>query len=122
MGTGAGVEPVAPGVAEEIEGEDGEENGKSGKDDHVRGVEEVAAGVVEHGAPAGKRSEDAETEKAEGGFGKDGSGHADGGLDENGLKNIGQEMAEEDARGGRPKGFCGQDEFEFFDFEYLGAS
>src|SRR5436309_15787463 len=36
-----------------------------GKDDHVRTVEEVAAGVVEHGAPAGDGREDAEAEEAQ---------------------------------------------------------
>ncbi len=60
MGAGAGVELVAPGIAQEIEGEHGDHDGERGKGDHVRGVKEVAVGVVEHGAPTGDGREDAE--------------------------------------------------------------
>ena len=48
---GARVEVVAEGVAEEVEGEDGEHDGEGRKDDHVRGVKEVGAGFIQHGAP-----------------------------------------------------------------------
>ncbi len=50
---GARVEPVAQGVAQKIKRKDGEHDGQGGKHDKVRRVEEVAAGVVEHGAPTG---------------------------------------------------------------------
>ncbi len=62
---GARIEPVAPGVAEEIEGQDGEHHRQGGEDDHVGGVEEMAAGVIEHGAPTGNWSENAEAEETE---------------------------------------------------------
>ena len=62
---GARIEPVAPGVAEEIEGQDGEHHRQGGEDDHVGGIEEMAAGVIEHGAPTRDRCQHAEAEETE---------------------------------------------------------
>src|SRR5580692_7331241 len=50
---GAGVEIVAQGVADEVEAQHGEHDGERGKQDEMRGVEQVSAAVVEHGSPAG---------------------------------------------------------------------
>jgi hypothetical protein len=36
LGAGAGIGPVAPGIAQKIEGEHGDHDGERGKDDHVR--------------------------------------------------------------------------------------
>jgi len=87
----------------------------------VGSVEEVGAGVIEHGAPTGHGGEDADAEKTEGGFGEDGAGHGDGGLDEDGLKDVGNEMAEENAKVGGAERAGGEDEFRFADLENLGA-
>jgi hypothetical protein len=65
LGAGAGVESIAPGIAQEIEGQHGDHDGERREDEHVRGVEEVAAGIVEHGAPPGDGREDAEAEEAQ---------------------------------------------------------
>jgi len=40
LGAGAGVEPVAPSVSEQVEGKQGEHDSQRGEDDHVRRVEE----------------------------------------------------------------------------------
>ena len=93
----ARVESVAERVADEIEREDSEHDGEGGEDHHVRGVEEVGTGLVEHGAPAGSRCRDAESEETEGSFGEDRAGHADRGLHDERLDDIGQNVAQEEA-------------------------
>ncbi len=57
----------------------------------------MGAGVVEHGAPGGGGGLHAEAEEAERGFGEDGAGHADGGLHEHGLDDVGQDVVEHQA-------------------------
>src|ERR1700740_3616343 len=66
--------------------------------------------------------EDSQTQNTESGFGKDRSGHADGGLDEDRLHDIGQQMARENASVGSAERFCGQDELQFLDLQHLSAS
>ena len=85
------------------------------------GVEEVGAGFVEHGTPAGGGGRDAEAEEAEGGFGENGSGHADGGLDDEGLEDVGQDVPGEEAKVGGAEGAGGFDEFALLDGHDLGA-
>lgn len=63
-GAHAGVEPVAESVPQEIEREDGGHYGQGWEDDQMRGIEEVAAGVVQHGAPARHWSKNSYTEEA----------------------------------------------------------
>jgi len=43
LGAGAGVELVAPGIAEQIKRKHGDHDGERGNDDHVRRVEEETA-------------------------------------------------------------------------------
>ncbi len=50
---GARVEVVAEAIADEVEGEDAEGEGEGGKEHEVGRLEEVRAGVVEHGSPGG---------------------------------------------------------------------
>ena len=97
-------------------------DGDGGKDDHVGRVEEMRAGVVQHHAPAGHGRRHAEAEKAERGFGKNGSGHADGGLDHDRLNDIRQNMARDDAQIGGSHGARGLDKFTFADGQYLGPN
>ncbi len=52
-------------------------------------VEEMAARIVEHRAPTRHGREHAEAEEAQRGFGKNGSGNADGGLRKDRLENVG---------------------------------
>lgn len=81
----------------------------------------MRAGVVEHGAPAWRGCGDAEAEERECGFGEDDASHSDGGLDQERLHHVGQDMTEEDARAAGSEGAGGFNEFALFDSEYLGA-
>src|SRR5437879_10598466 len=82
----------------------------------------MPASVIEHGAPTRDRGEDSEAKKAEGGFGEDGACNADGGLNQNGLENIRQQMARHDSYRGCAKRARSEDEFEFFHLQDLRAS
>ena len=121
LDAGVGVEVVAESVAEEVEAEDGEGHGEGREEHQMRRVEEVGAGVVEHGAPAWRGGWDAEAEEGERGFGEDDSAHADGGLDEQRLHHVGQDVAEEDARAAGSEGAGGFHVFALFDGEDLRA-
>src|SRR5205807_6671397 len=91
--SGTRVEIVAQRVADEIEGEHGEHHGDSRKEHEMRRVEQVRAGVVEHGAPACGWWRHAEAQKAHGRFGKDGAGHADRGLHDDRLNDVGENVS-----------------------------
>ena len=118
---GAGVEVVAEGVSDEVEAEDAEHDGDGGEDDQVGGVEEVGAGVVEHGSPACDGGRDAESEEAESGLSQHCAGHADGGLHDERLDDVGQDVAEEDAEVAGTEGAGGFDEFALAYREHLTA-
>src|SRR5229473_3720997 len=122
IGARARVEPVAPGIAEEIESKDGGHDGQGRENNQVRRVKQMAARVIQHSAPTGNRSEDSDAEKAQRGFGEDHAGHSDGGLNQDRLENIGQEMAQQNPRVRSPQGTRGHDKFQFFYFERLRAS
>jgi hypothetical protein len=94
---GAGVEEVAEAVAYEVEGEDAEGKSGGGEEDEVGGFEEVGAGVVEHGSPGRGGGLDAEAEEAQGGFGKHGGGHSYGGLYDERLHDVGQDVVQHEA-------------------------
>src|SRR5712692_3869413 len=63
IGARARVEPIAPGIAEEIEGQDGGHDGERRENNQVRRVKQVAARVIQHRAPTGNRREDSDAEK-----------------------------------------------------------
>ena len=73
----------------------------------------MGAGVVEHRSPGGGGGLDAKSEEAQGGFGEDGSCHTDGGLDEKGLDDVGQDVAEQEADVRGSERASGLDEFAF---------
>ena len=85
-------------------------------------VEQVRAAVVEHGAPTGRGRWHAESEKAHGGFGEDGSGHADRSLHDHWLNNVRQNVADDDAQVARAQGAGGFDKFAFARGEDLSAN
>ena len=89
------IKPITPRITEQIERKHRHHHRQSGKYDHVRRVKEVAARIVEHGAPTGDGREDVEVEEAQRGFGKNGSGNADGGLHKDRLENVRQQMAKQ---------------------------
>src|SRR5580658_3237655 len=80
LDTGAWIEIIAQSIADEVEAQHGQHDGERGKQHQMRRVEQMSAAVVEHGSPGRGWRRDAETEKAHGGFGEDGSGHPDRGL------------------------------------------
>ncbi len=81
----------------------------------------MGAGVVEHGSPGGGGRLNAEAEEAEGGFGEDGSGHANGGLHEEGLEDVREDMAEHEVEVGCAEGAGGLNVLALFDAEDLSA-
>src|SRR5580692_11177394 len=119
---GAGVEIIPEPVTDEVEAEHGEHDGERGKQDEMRGVEQVGAAVVEHRSPACRGRRDAEPEETHGGFGEDGSGHADGGLHNYGLNNIRENVADNNSQIGGAEGTGGFDEFAFASGENLSAN
>ena len=109
--TGAWVEIVAQGVAYEVEGHDAKHYGDGGEKDEVGRIEEMRSPVVEHSSPACRGRWDAETEKAKCGFREHGRSHADGGLNDQWLQDVGKDVAAEDAEIRGSKGAGGFDEF-----------
>src|ERR1700733_14336544 len=81
----------------------------------------MQARVVEHGAPTGCGRRNPETEKRECRFGENDAGHSDSGLHENGLCDVGQDVAEEDAQSACSEGTCGVDIFALACCQDLGA-
>ena len=88
----------------------------------MRRVEQMRAPVVEHGSPACGRRRHAEAEKTHGGFGEDRAGHANRGLHDHGLNNVGQNVAHDDAQIAGAEGAGGFDEFAFAGGENLSAN
>src|SRR6201987_5452903 len=81
----------------------------------------MAAGVVEHGAPAGHWGEDAYAEETQRGFGEDGAGHGDGGLDQHRLQDIRGKMTQQNACVRSTERAGGEDVFHFFGLQNLCA-
>src|SRR5208282_5327721 len=113
------VEEVAQGVADEVDGEDGEHHGQGREEHEMRRIEKVRAGVVEHGSPAGGWRGDAEAEEAHGGFGENGSGHADSRLHDDGLNDVGQDVARNNVEIASAESASGFDKFALADREHL---
>ena len=68
-------------------------------------IKGVVKGLTEQTAPAGCGRLDSEAEKAQAAFGKNGTGDAEGEADENRARDIGQQMAEHNIKGGNPRNF-----------------
>ncbi len=59
------IEPIAPGISKQIARKHRSHHRQGGKYDHVRGVEEMPARIVEHRPPDGNGREHAEAEEAQ---------------------------------------------------------
>src|ERR1035437_7269480 len=92
----SGIEVVAQRVADEVERQHGQHHGELGKQYEVRCVEQVSAAIVEHGSPTGGGRRDAKSQKTHGSFRENGSSHANRGLDDDRLNDIGQNVADDD--------------------------
>src|SRR3984893_7629206 len=99
----ARVERVAEPVAEEIDAEDGDENGQAreGREPPRRG--EVHATVGEHAAPGRGGRLDAQAQEGQRGLDDDDAGHVEGGHDEPRREGIRQYVAEEDGAVAAPR-------------------
>src|SRR5450631_3354719 len=86
------------------------------------GVEKVGAPVVEHSPPTGRGRGHAETQEAHGRFGQYGASHPNGRLHDDGLNNVGKNMANDDAEIARAQSFSGFDEFAFASRENLSTN
>lgn len=89
----SGIEIVSQAVADEIEGEDAERECDGREEHQVGRLKEVRTGIVEHGSPGRSGGLDTEAEKAQRGFGEYRSGHPYSGLYQEGLQNVGQDVA-----------------------------
>jgi hypothetical protein len=87
----------------------------------MRRIKEVRARVVEHPAPAGRRRWQSQTQKTERRFRQNGSRHADGRLDNDGLKDVGQDVTGKDAQIRGAKSARGLDKLPLFDCQHLGS-
>ena len=94
---------------------------RAGKRTRWGGVEEVRAGVVEHGSPAGCGGWDAKAEEAEGGLSEDGAGHADCGLHDEWLHGVGKHVEGQKPEVGGAEGASGFDELAVAEGEDLRA-
>src|SRR5580704_568474 len=118
---GARIEVIAQGVADKVERQYCEHHGERWKQDEMGRVEQMGAAVVQHGSPTGCGWRHAESEKTHGGFGEDGSSHADCGLDDHGLNDVRENVADDDAEIARSESTRGFDEFTFARGEDLSA-
>ena len=71
----------------------------------------MSAAVVEHRAPARRRRRHTKAEKTHGGLGEDGSGHANGGLHDHRLNDVGQDVADDNTQVAGAEGSRGFNEF-----------
>src|SRR5262245_15371711 len=107
-----GVEGVAQAVAEEVEAEDEDGDGQTGKNREVRSVEQVRLAVTQHRPPAGGRGLHAESQEAEGSFREDGPTHPQSRLDGDGREGRRDDVAGQNAERRGAKSSSGLDVLE----------
>src|SRR2546427_72035 len=76
-GGGAGVQEVAEGVADEVQGQDDDEDREAREQDDVRAQDDELSAGREHAAPVGGRRLSAEAEEGETGRGADLGAHVE---------------------------------------------
>ena len=82
----------------------------------------MCATVIEHGSPARGGRRNAEAKKTHGRFGEDGAGHADRGLHDYRLNDIGKNVANDDAQIAGAESARGFNEFAFPRGQNLSAN
>src|SRR5260370_17369905 len=99
----SGIERVAEPVAEQVDAErrEGERRAREGGEP-PGDVEEVAA-LGEHAPPRGRRRLDAEAEEADRRLRDDERGELEARDDDDGRRDVGQDVAEQDPRPARPE-------------------
>src|SRR5258708_10816744 len=118
---GRGIEEGAHPLAQDVEGEHGDEDGETWERRVPGIVEEVLAADRHHGAPLGQRRLRAHSQEGQRGEEQDGEAHVDGGLDEHGRQAVRQQVEEEDAPLPLAQGPGGEDELLLALHEDLAA-
>src|SRR5690349_18670171 len=93
---GPGVEGVAQAVAEEVEGQDGDEDGQAGRQHEPRVDLVPARGRAEHPAPRRRRRLDAHPEEGQGRLEEDVGRDQQRRVDEDRRDQVGQELPPQD--------------------------
>src|ERR1051326_3653466 len=91
----ARVEGIADGIADLVEGEDGESDRQAGKDRGPEDYRVAQAGLGDVGAPGG--SAPGETEERQRGLGEDGVAEQEGREDDREGRDVRGDVAEENA-------------------------
>lgn len=117
----ARIEPVVQSIADDIEGHDRRHDGQAGEDDQMRCGHHVGAPAIEHLSPTGHRFLHAEAEKAQSGFGQNGSGHPQRRLNDERLNDVRQNMDRDQPRRARAQGPRCLDEIQLLHFENLAT-
>src|SRR5215203_1916364 len=94
---GAWIEDVAQTVAEEVKGEDGDQEGDAGRQAQPRFVSQVARALADHLAPGRRRRLDAETDEAEARLQADRRGGPEAGQHHQLSCYVGEDVDAEDA-------------------------
>src|SRR6266516_633770 len=121
LGLQSRVESIPDGVAEDVRGQDGEKDREPWKSNQEPGAEEVALGVRQHVAPARCRRLDAEAEEVQGRLDEDDLADAEAGGDDQHREDVGQQVANHQARvpgADRPRG---EDEIALLHRQHLAA-
>src|SRR5262245_22028799 len=84
----AGVERIAQSIADEIDAQDGEEDGGAGEHGPIGGDVEVVLGIEQDPAPGGDIGGKAETKERKGRLAKEGGGAAEGPGTDTGPKAL----------------------------------
>src|SRR6185436_16328292 len=100
----AGVEGLAQALAEEIEGENDDENRRARDQREPRRVEDEALAVREDVAPGRARGRHAEAEERQARLDQDRAGDAERGRDQDRADRVGQEVAPDHAAPRRTRG------------------
>ena len=122
VGAHARVEPVAEGVAQEIEGEDGGHHGERGKITRCGASKRWLRASLSMAPQLGMGARTPTPRKLSVDSARMAPAMADGGLDQHGLQNIREEMAHQDARVRSAQRARGEDVFHFLGLQNLCAS
>jgi len=113
----SGVQIVPEHVAHEIERQDGEDDEGPRKEQDTRGSGDVDAALADHVAPAWDLRRDAHTQEVQGGDLQQGEREGECGLHDEGRHQVGEDVAQEDARVAGPDRADGLDEDFLFELQ-----
>src|SRR4026208_1555852 len=100
-GLEAGFREVAEGIVQEVDAEDGEEEGGAGEEGDPGGGDEEGLALGEHAAPGDRGGRGAQAEEGEAGFGDHVAADADGGGHDDRPDRVRAAMARAARRGSR---------------------